>query len=181
MIKKAFAVVALAALALFAVPTAATAAGYVPKESITVSGRSAAGATVTITFDKAFGPAAQVTFGVTGAGKPVTLSVFKAATATLVKPADAEGSVALNVTLPSDASGSYTETATDGNTIGTATITVVAADVADADAAAADDQGLASTGYDAPGLLIWGAAGALLLGVALVIGRRVARRQKANA
>lgn len=179
MIKKAFAVVALATLALFAVPTAANAAAYVPKESITVTGNSAASATVTVTFDKAFGPAAQVTFGVTGAGKPATLSVFKTeSTATLVKTAAADGSVALDVALPSDASGSYTVTGTDGDTIGTATITVAAAD---AGTAVGTDDGLASTGYDAPVLLIWGAAGALLLGAALVVVLSIVRRQKATA
>ena len=179
MIKKAFAVVALATLALFAVPTAANAAQYVPKESITVSGKSAASATVTINFDKAFRPRATVTFGVTGAGKPTTLSVIKTEnTATDVKTADTNGTVALDVTLPSDAAGSYTVTGTDGKTIGTATITVAAAD---AGTAVGTDDGLASTGFEAPVLLIWGAAGALLLGVALVLMLSVVRRQRATA
>jgi hypothetical protein len=179
MIKKAFAVVALATLALFAVPTAASAAEYVPKESITVSGNSAASATVTINFDKAFKPRATVTFGVTGAGKPTTLSVVKTeATASLVKTAEASGTVALDVTLPAGASGSYTVTGTDGTTIGAATITVAAAD---AGTAVGTDDGLAETGYNAPVLLIWGAAGALLLGVALVLVLSVVRRQKATA
>ena len=177
MAKKAFAVIALAVLAVFAVPSAAYAAEYVPKEDITVSGASEAGATVTVSFDKAFGSHAEVTFGVTGAGKPATLAIFKAATATLVKTADADGAVSLAVTLPSDASGSYEVTGTDGTTIGTATITVAAADGGLADTG----DGLANTGYDAPVLLIWSAAGALLLGAALVVVMTIVRRQRANA
>lgn len=175
MIKKAFAVFALAILAIFAVPAAANAAGYVPKEQITVSGKSAASATVTITFGTgSFGHGADVTFGVRGAGKPTTLSAVKAAsTATTVKSADAVGAVALDVTLPADASGSYTVTGTDtAGTVGTATITVAAADAG---------KSLASTGYDAPVLLIWGASGALLLGIALVVVLGIVRRQRVTA
>jgi hypothetical protein len=179
MAKKMFAVIALAILAIFAVPAAANAAGYVPQDSITVSGASAAGATVTVTFGHgAFGHGADVTFGVTGAGKPATLSVFKAATATLVNTADANGNVNLNVTLPTDASGSYTITGTDTfGTVGTATLTVPTADGGLANTGGK----LAHTGYDAPMLLIWGAAGALLLGVALVVVLGIVRRQRASA
>jgi hypothetical protein len=112
---------------------------------------------------------------VTGAGKPATLSTFKAAnTATFVKAADANGGIALDVALPSDASGSYAVTGTDGTTIGTATLTVTAVD-------AGTGTGLAHTGYEAPLLLIWGAAGALMLGIALVVVLSIVRRQRANA
>lgn len=175
MFKKALAVVALAIVATFAVPAAANAAGYVPKEQITVSGRSAASATVTITFGTgSFGHGAEVTFGVRGAGKPTTLSVVKAASAVeTVKSADAAGAVALDVTLPSDASGSYTVTGTDtAGTVGTAIITVAATDAG---------KSLASTGYDAPVLLIWGASGVLALGIALMVVLGIVRRQRVAA
>jgi len=180
MARKVFAVIALAILAIFAVPVAANAAGYVPQDSITVSGKSAAGATVTVGFGTgAFGHGADVTFGVTGAGKPATLSVFKAATATTVKTADATGAVDLNVTLPADASGSYTVTGTDTfGTVGTATITVP---TADGGLANTGGNGLAHTGYSAPMLLIWAASGALLLGIAMVVVLSIVRRQRVKA
>ena len=50
-----------------------------------------------------------------------------------------------------------------------------------ADAGASADKGLAQTGYEAPVLLIWGAAGALLLGVALIVVLSIVRRQRATA
>ena len=178
MAKKAFAVIALAVLAVFAVPAAANAAGYVPEDKIVQNGQSAAGATVTITFGHgSFGHGAEVTFGVHGAGKPATLSAFKAATATTVKTADAQGNVDLAVTLPSDASGSYTVTGTDtAGTVGTAVISVPAADTG----AVNTGGNLAHTGYNAPVLLVWGAAGLLLLGIAMVVVLGIVRRQRAT-
>jgi hypothetical protein len=85
----------------------------------------------------------------------------------------------VNVVLPADATGTYTTTATGltSGTVGTAAISLVAAD----GGASSTDGGLASTGYDAPMLAIWAAAGALLLGIALVTVLTVVRRQRANA
>ena len=87
--------------------------------------------------------------------------------------------VSVAVTPPANASGSYTLTGTGltSGSVGAVTVSVVAADSAAADAAG----GLASTGYDAPMLAIWAAAGALLLGVALMVALTVVRRQRANA
>ena len=187
MIKKAFAVVALAALALFAVPTAATAAGYVAADNITVSGSATPGSEQTVDFaDGSFNAGETVTFAVSGAG-------FATSTVTLTGTANAQGGITFKFTLPANASGSYSRTATgvtSGN-VGSATITVVPADAGSAEGtddglastgnAAGTDDGLASTGYDAPVLLIWAAAGALLLGIALVLVLGVVRRQKATA
>jgi hypothetical protein len=179
--KKTIAALALAVFAVFAVPTAANAA-YVPDDSVTVSDSTPApGETVVVAFaDAAFAGSEEVSFAVTGEG-PITLSVFKAAveTQTIVKTADADGSVSVNVKLPEDATGSYTVTATglsSGN-IGSATLTVSAADAG----AAASKSGLAETGYNAPMLAIWAAAGALLLGIALVVVLTFVRRQRATA
>ena len=178
MVKKAFAVIALAILAIFAVPAAASAAGYVPADNVSVVGTVSAGGTVAVNFSSgSFTGGEQVSFAVTGSGT-VTLSVFKAATVTLVKSATAGGAASVNVTLPVDATGSYTTTATglSSGTVGTATLTVAAAD-----SGSAVDEGLSGTGYDAPVLLIWGAAGALLLGIALIVVLGVVRRQRAKA
>ncbi|RJT91031.1 sortase [Cryobacterium melibiosiphilum] len=168
--------IALAILAVFAVPAAANAAGYVPADSITVSGDVVAGGTVTVAFaDGAFTPGEDVSFAVTGSGT-ATLSAFKAATVTLVKTASASGAASVNVTLPVDATGTYSVTATGltSGTVGTAALTVTVLD-------SATGGGLASTGYDAPVLLIWGAGGALLLGIALVVVLTIVRRQRATA
>jgi len=115
---------------------------------------------------------------VRGAGKPATLSVVKAAVATTVKTADAKGNVDLAVKLPTDAVGSYTVTGTDtAGTVGTAVITVPTAD----GAAANSSDSLAHTGYNAPVLVIWGASGVLLLGIAVVVVLGIVRRQRATA
>lgn len=180
MARKTFAVIALAILAVFAVPAAANAAGYVPANNVSVSGEAVAGGTVTVTFaEGSFTPGEDVSFAVTGSGT-ATLSAFKAATVTLVKTASATGAASVNVTLPADATGTYTVTATGltSGTVGTAAITVTAVDAGTGSANTGG--GLASTGYDAPVLLIWGAGGALLLGIALVVVLTIVRRQHAT-
>ncbi|TDW30572.1 sortase [Cryobacterium psychrophilum] len=178
--KKTFAAIALAVLAVFAVPAAANAAGYVPASDVSVSGSATASSTVTVDVEE--GPfllGEEVNLSVDGAGTAVR-STFKAATVSLVKTASATGAATVNVTLPTDATGTYAVTATgltSGN-VATAAITVVAADVGAAANAAGD---LASTGYPTPVAAIWAAAGALLLGVALVAVLTLLRRQRATA
>jgi hypothetical protein len=185
MIKKSVAAIALAVLAVFAVPAAANAAGYVPQGNITVSDSTPTpGEAVTVGFDDgSFTPGESVSFTLTGENAAsATLANLRAVvnSTSITKTATAAGSVAVVVTLPSDASGSYTLTGTGltSGSVGTATLTVVAADSGTAVTAAG---GLASTGYDAPMLAIWAAAGALLLGVALMVALTVVRRQRANA
>jgi hypothetical protein len=124
MARKTFAVIAPAILAVFAVPAAANAAGYVPAGNVSLSGNAVPGGTAT---------------GLTS------------------------------------------------GTVGTAAITVTAVDagsgtVNTGNGTANNGSGdLASTGYDAPVLLIWGAGGALLLGIALVVVLTAVRRQRATA
>lgn len=176
MARNVFAMIALAILAVFAAPAAANAAGYVPVGNVVVSGDVVAGGTVTVAFaDTSFTPGEDVSFACTGSGT-ATLSAVKAATTTLVKTASATGSVSVNVTLPVDATGTYTLTATGltSGTVGTAALTVSTAD-------SSASGGLASTGFDAPMLLIWSAGGALLLGIALVVVLSMVRRQRATA
>ena len=184
MAKKTLAAIALAVLAVFAVPAAANAAGYVPAGNVTVSSTTVEpGETVTVSFaDDSFTGGENVSFTLTGENAAsATLANFKAAvnSTSLTKAAAADGSVSVAVTLPTDATGTYTLTATGltSGSVGTAAISVVAAD----SAAVVNDGDLASTGYDAPMLAIWAAAGALLLGIALVTVLTVVRRQRANA
>jgi hypothetical protein len=176
MAKKAFAAAALTILAIFAAPAAANAAGYVPPANDTVTGNATAGGTVAVDFIAgSYTNGETVNISVDGSGT-ATLSVVKANVATLAKAATATGALAVKVTLPTDATGSYTLTGTGATSgqIGTSTITVVAAD-------AGTSTGLASTGYNVPMLLIWSAAGAVLLGIALVLVLGYVRRQRANA
>lgn len=186
MFKKSFAAIALAVLAVIAVPTAANAAGYVPVGNISVSGAVIPGGAVTVAFtDGSFTPGESVSFTLSGENASgATLAVVKAVvdTSSLVKTASASGAVALDVTLPTNASGTYTTTATGltSGTVGTASLTVASADATPAGSGSSAG-GLASTGYDAPMLAIWAAAGALLLGVALMVALTVVRRQRANA
>ncbi|WP_051973485.1 hypothetical protein [Cryobacterium sp. MLB-32] len=176
MAKKAFAAIVLAILAIFAVPSAASAAGYVPVINITITGTAIPGATVNIIFNTgSFTPGETVAFGVNGADT-ATLGSVKAATVTTTKVASAQGATSLAVTLPKNATGSYNVTATGltSGVVGTATITTIAAD-------GVSNTGLASTGYEAPVLLIWSAAGALLLGLSLIVVLMIVRRQRATA
>jgi hypothetical protein len=185
MFKKSFAAIALAVLAVIAVPTAANAAGYVPVGNISVSGTPAPGSVVEVAFTAgSFTPGESVSFTLTGENAAgATLAVVNSQS--LVKTAADTGAVALDVTLPADASGTYTTTATGltSGTVGTASLTVASADAAAGSASGSGTStgGLASTGYDAPMLAIWAAAGALLLGIALMVALTVVRRQRANA
>ncbi|MBX0299897.1 sortase [Cryobacterium sp. 1639] len=135
-----------------------------------------------------FTPGESVSFTLTGENAAgATLAAFKAVvnSQSLVKSATDTGAVALDVTLPTDASGTYTVTATGltSGTVGTASLTVASADAAAGAGAGSvsSNSGLAATGYDAPMLAIWAASGALLLGIALMVSLTVVRRQRANA
>ena len=178
MFKKVLAVVALALGAILVGPAAANAA-YVANDHIVVSGSTAPGGTAVVTFiDNSFTPGETVSFAVTGEG-PIALSAVRAAvvTATTTKTANATtGAVALQVSLPNTATGSYNVTATgqtSGN-VGTATLTVRSAD-------AGAGAKLPFTGANISPLIIWGAGGILLLGVALLVVLAVVRRQRATA
>jgi hypothetical protein len=177
MFKKIIAGAGIALVALFAAPAAAQAV-YAPDESITVTGSPTPGGTVTVAIDAAFTPGEDVSFTLTGENaSDATLAVFRAAveTKSLTKAANADGSTSVDVTLPTNASGSYTITATglESGVVGTAAITVVAAD--GAGNGAGDDDGLAVTGGTAI-TTIWIAGGALALGAALLMIRSMRRK-----
>jgi hypothetical protein len=189
MFKKSFAAIALAVLAIIAVPTAANASGYAPAENISVSGNVVAGGLVVVNFSNStFIAGESVSFNLSGENAAgATLATFKTVvnSQSLVKTANGSGGVALDVTLPTNASGTYTTTATGltSGTVGTAALTIASADGAAGTGTGTDSSngGLASTGYDAPMLAIWAAAGALMLGLALMVALTVVRRQRANA
>ncbi|GAA1962122.1 hypothetical protein [Agromyces allii] len=162
MIRKILATVAVVAAALIGAPAAAQAAGG--------AGYTGQGTNVTLTV----GEVGTITFSGLPPNTPstatapdaVTLAVLKAATAS--RATDASGSVSFQVS--SNTPGTYTITDTAGDWVATGTLTVVPADSASG--------GIATTGYDAPVLWIWIGAGALLLGVALVVVMTTVRRAR---
>ncbi|MBG6214633.1 MAG: hypothetical protein LH475_06420 [Cryobacterium sp.] len=165
MLKKFFATLAIAGVAVLALPVAAHATGYVAADLISVSGDPQAGGEVSVEFDDgAFENAERVSVAVSGEG-PVTFGVVQAATVGVVRSATRLGALDLIVRLPADATGSYTLTATglSSQNVGTATITVVAADGA---------ASLPSAGFGVPVLLLYVVAAMLVLGLALVLVRR---------
>jgi len=185
MFKRSLAVAALAVLAIFSVPAAANAAGYVPEGNVIVEGAPAPGAVVQVIFtEESFTPGENVSFTLSGENAAgATLASIRAVvnSQSLVKSATGTGAVTLDVTLPSDATGTYTTTATGltSGRVGTAAITVAAVDAGAG--SSNSDGGLASTGYNAPMLAIWAGAGALLLGIALVVVLGIVRRQRSAA
>ncbi|WP_104083265.1 sortase [Cryobacterium sp. Y11] len=184
MFKKSLATAALAVIAIFAFAPAANAAGYVSDSLITVASTPVAGEATPVAFAAgAFTGGEDVRFSVTG-DQAATLSVVKTAvTSSITKAASSTGAVSVTVTLPENATGVYTVTATGltSNNIGTAALSVVPADSGTGNAVPSAGNALPSTGYNAPVLIIWGAAGILVLGVALVLVRISVRRQHAAA
>lgn len=150
---KAAAAAVIAGAAIFA-PVAANADEYtpVPPAGVTIT----PGGTVTVPFT-GFAPNESVSFTLTGenaSGATLAFVHFAVETANLgTKTADADGAVSAAVTLPADASGSYTLTAS-GETSGedaSATLTVTG-------------ETLPATGSDSAQLLgLWIGGGALLL------------------
>ena len=179
MFKKSLATAALAVIAVFAFAPAANAVDYVSDSLVSIAAGSTAGETTAVAFAAdAFEANESVTYSVTGAQTAV-LSIIKTNVASITKTAAADGSSSVNVALPANATGDYTVTASAASATYTATLDLIVADAAPlADTA---DDGLAATGFNAPVLVIWGAAGILVLGVALVLVRRSVRRQHTAA
>ncbi|WP_423917931.1 hypothetical protein ACPEEZ_09420 [Frigoribacterium sp. 2-23] len=172
--KKIIAAALLVVAGVFAVPAAAQA--YVPSTAVSVSGSATAGSAVTVNIAaRSFTAGETVRFAVTGEGR-ATLAAIE--TVTIDKTATASGAASVTVTLPQNARGTYSLTATGASSgnVATAALTVVAAD-----RGAAGSNGLAFTGSTVPTLVIWGAAGALLLGVALMVVIGLQRRARNNA
>lgn len=183
MVKKFFAAAILAVVAVFALPLAANAAGYVPSSNVAVSDSTPApGESVTISFAATSYLANEnVGFTLTGEnGASATLASFRAAVTSksISKPASATGAISVSVTLPSNASGTYTVTATgatSGN-VGTAALTVVPAD----GGSPSTGDALASTGSNTSFFVIWIAAGIVVLGLAFVVVSVIVRRQRSS-
>ncbi|WP_308796889.1 LPXTG cell wall anchor domain-containing protein [Agromyces silvae] len=174
MLRKLFAGAAVAVVALFAAPAAANAYGEQPPIAETVQ----AGEAVALTFTGL--PPNTPSTAV--APDAVTLAILKAGTAS--KPTDANGSV--TYTASATQPGTYTITVTAGQSVATATLTVVPADGSGPGTGpgtgpgAGPDSGLPSTGVDTV-LFMWIGGGALLLGAALVVVLSTVRRSRNQA
>lgn len=179
MFKKGLAIGALALVSIFALPAAANAA-YVPAGNIIVTGDTSPGGAVTVTFtDGSFAGGELVQAEVEGDPTANFAALgFVGGVDTTTATANDAGAVSFTYILPSNASGSYTLTATglgaSGN-VGVATITVTPAD----SGGTTGPGGLVNTGSELSALVIWCAIGALLIGTALVTALQV-RRNRAH-
>lgn len=175
MLKKFFAVALLALLSIFTVPAVANAAGY--------GGTGDNGGTIVV----APGAAATLTFGGFLPGEATTASAPDAVTLATVKvvssankPAGSDGSV--SYTASATQPGSYTITVASATNVATATFVVAPADSGTGSGSGSSADGsLPNTGLETPMLIVWGAAGALALGVAMVFVLNVVRRNKQSA
>ena len=171
MFKKIFAAGLLAALALFAVPTAAQAADYGDGGPGTDNNDSAvivAGQPVSFSLG-GFLPGEPTT---ASAPDAVTLGSLKVVT-TASRPAGNTGTV--TYTASATQPGSYTISVASATNVAVFTLVVVPADSASGNGS---NGGLPNTGLETPMLIVWGASGALILGLALVFVLNVVRRNK---
>lgn len=176
-LKSILAATALSA-ALVAAPVAAHAA-YVPGASTAVSSAAVApGEAVVFTATEGhFAPLEDVTFTLTGTNASQGAIVLASAnTLTETHAADEVGGHAVAITLPDNASGSYSLSAV-GQTSGVTASHDIAVAAADSDDAS---EGLANTGANTTAAF-WFAGGLLALGAALVVVLNVVRRNRAQA
>ena len=174
MFKKIFATGLLAALALFAVPTAANAAPYGdggPGDQNGGTGVVVAGEPVSFSLG-GFQPGEPTT---ASAPDAVTLGSLKVV-ATASRPAGASGSV--SYTASATQPGSYTITVSSASNSAVFTLVVTPADSNGGGSGSNADGSLPNTGFETPMLIVWGASGALILGLALVFVLNVVRRNK---
>lgn len=172
MFKKIFTVGLLSALAVFAVPTMASAAEY--------GDGGDNGATIVVVP----GQPAVLSFGGFLPGEPTTASAPDAVTlstlkvvASASKPAGPAGTV--SYTASATQPGSYTITVASATNVAYATFTIAPTDAAGGTGSGGGaDGGLPNTGFETPMLIVWAATGALLLGGAMVFVMTVVRRNK---
>lgn len=169
MFKKALATGLLAVLAVFAVPTTANAYEVTDGPDVSV----APGVAVSLAFS-GFDANEPTT---ASAPDAVTLGVVKVVT-TASKPANASGVVTYSAAATQPGTYTITVTGVTGK-VAVGTLTVAPTD-SGAGSGSGSNGGLPNTGLEAPMLIIWGAAGALALGIALTVVLTIVRRQKAS-
>ena len=184
-ITKAAAIAAIVAGAMFAVPAAASAYTPSPGGGTSVSTVAPGGTFTFFVEADVFEPGETVSISLTGeSASAATMAFVKFAVETQAlgtTTANAEGGIdGVQITLPANASGTYTVTATSAsNPVGTsATVTVAAGSTP----GGTNPGDLATTGADSEALLaLWIGGGALLLvGGGIAVATAV-RRNKQNA
>lgn len=186
---KAAAIAAITAGALLAVPAAASAAPYTPPADGEVNDSTITpGQSFSFWVDMdVFAPGEPVSISLTGenaSGATLAAVKFAVQTNTLgTRTATAAGALApVSITLPADASGSYTILATSpSNPVGVSAVVTVAA--AAGGGAGDPGDGLAVTGLDSGATLtLWVAGGALVLaGGGLAVAGAVRRNKREAA
>jgi hypothetical protein len=181
---KAAAVAAIVAGAMFAVPTAASAYTPSPDAGVTDSTVAPGGTFTFFVEPEAFVPGETVSISITGeSASGASLAFVKFAVETQVlgtATANAEGGLdGVQISLPANASGLYTITATSPSNPAGVSATVTAVTGGNDNG---DDDDLATTGADSEALLaLWVGGGALLLvGGGIAVASAV-RRNKQNA
>jgi hypothetical protein len=170
---------AIAALAVLAVPSAASAnAIYPPSGSCTVSPATpAAGETVRFQCSaETFSPNEPVTITVTGengAGASIGMIKFAISTASGTSTSTDVGALsAVPITLPSNASGTYNIAAVSPTSAGSTAAATISS----------DGSGLPTTGLDSASLTgLWIGGGALVLAGAALGVTAMVRRSRRNA
>lgn len=180
---KAAAVAAIVAGAMFAVPTAASAYTPGPDAGVTDTTVTPGGTFTFFVEPEAFVAGETVSISITGENASgASLAFVKFAVETQVlgtATANAEGGLdGVQISLPANASGLYTITATSPSNPAGVSATVTAVTGNDNN----DDDDLATTGADSEALLaLWVGGGALLLvGGGIAVASAV-RRNKQNA
>lgn len=194
---KAATAVALAGALAFGAPIAAFADPidddpYTPNTSVSGPSAITIGGTGTYSFAaNVFEPGETVTFTLTGefALQATLATIVKSAveTQSASKPANADGSVDVSVTLPPNATGVYTlNVFSASTTVSPISITAAAAGGATGSggsgAVGTDGSALPETGTDGELMLgLWVGGGALLLAGGAIVVATTVRRQRQNA
>ncbi len=169
MLKKILAAAAVAAALLLAAPAAANAVDYPSGApcAFDVSTTQAGNSATLTCVPGTWGDGETITWVASGSDGA---SIVMASSVTFSKQANSDGSDVLHVTLPSDASSSYTITGT-GTTSGhvcSASVTVVPADASASTINDPGSSGLADTGSVIAEWALWSGVGLLVIGLVSV-------------
>jgi hypothetical protein len=184
---KVFIFISAVLAAVFMAPMAASAVSYTPGAQVHASNYNPhPKETVTVFADPGFFKANEsVSVTVTGVDAPGI--TFASSTSTTVS-SNGAGATSFPLTGPADSTGPYTVTLTSASASGSVTLNVVAGSstvtpgspgtTSSGGGVGSALAGLAFTGLQFPGLLVWVMLGLIGLGTAFLIVRSVKRRER---